>query len=571
MAPVLAGAARVPISGLPARFGLAGFGTDSVVAAGTSAPLHVRCVLLDDQRGQRLCWCVADLHSGTRIVLVRAAERLVASGVIFAPAQLVLSGTHTHAGPAYIYGASLYDALAGPLRLSGRHEPAIVSSLVDAVVQAATLASHNLGAASLKWHEGVALGVAMQRSQAAFPSFQVPWGAAGAPGQAVAGTQAWATDPRLPVLNVTRPGGQQVATVAVFSCHNTALGNGDRADPDWFGHAMAQMEQRRGGVAMLAVGAAGDVSPLSPSVIHDWSQARASQGQALAVARGDALAAAWQRTLASPGQVASSLTVRMSDLGRDVRGRGRGQLSAVPRFGVPTLAGTEDYRPAMASWASVYEGARRRHACGRRGCSLQHPKVSALGLFQRLLVRRRFLDLHDDHPVHLVQVGDRALVFLPGEPTLSVGWRIERRLRRDLPGTRPVILGCAGDYMGYITTPQEYRRQHYEGSSTLYGRHTFAVVDAVVQGLRRGEGVCVRLPHERQRPSVEAAVAFEAASVDDPVLGRIRVEPCVKGQVAPGCAQVDDRVWEVGTDDGDGVRIVVQASGRHRLIGAQRA
>ena len=44
----------------------------------------------------------------------------------------------------------------------------------------------------------------------------------------------------------------------------------------------------------------------------------------------------------------------------------------------------------------------------------------------------------------------------------------------DLNGTDPaVVLGApANSYTHYITTPEEYLVQRYEGASTLYGPHT---------------------------------------------------------------------------------------------------
>lgn len=57
-----------------------------------------------------------------------------------------------------------------------------------------------------------------------------------------------------------------------------------------------------------------------------------------------------------------------------------------------------------------------------------------------------------------------------------------RRLREFLgekakkQGVSQVVLGgLANDYSGYVTTPEEYRFQHYEGAHTLYGEKTLAI------------------------------------------------------------------------------------------------
>ena len=45
----------------------------------------------------------------------------------------------------------------------------------------------------------------------------------------------------------------------------------------------------------------------------------------------------------------------------------------------------------------------------------------------------------------------------------------------------PVVVGLANNYMGYLTTPEEYEMQHYEGGHTVYGVWTSLVVrDALV-------------------------------------------------------------------------------------------
>ena len=46
-----------------------------------------------------------------------------------------------------------------------------------------------------------------------------------------------------------------------------------------------------------------------------------------------------------------------------------------------------------------------------------------------------------------------------------------RPSRPELPSgvTEPVVVGLANNYMGYLTTPEEYEMQHYEGGHTVYG------------------------------------------------------------------------------------------------------
>jgi hypothetical protein len=58
----------------------------------------------------------------------------------------------------------------------------------------------------------------------------------------------------------------------------------------------------------------------------------------------------------------------------------------------------------------------------------------------------------------------------PGELTARAALALEA-VRAGVP-TLP--LSYCGDYAGYLTTPEEYDLQRYEGASTLWGRDTLA-------------------------------------------------------------------------------------------------
>jgi hypothetical protein len=62
---------------------------------------------------------------------------------------------------------------------------------------------------------------------------------------------------------------------------------------------------------------------------------------------------------------------------------------------------------------------------------------------------------------------------MPGEPTRTVWWRIENELARLDPQKKRVLpIGIANEYVGYLTTAEEYAAQAYEGASTIYGPKT---------------------------------------------------------------------------------------------------
>ncbi len=91
-----------------------------------------------------------------------------------------------------------------------------------------------------------------------------------------------------------------------------------------------------------------------------------------------------------------------------------------------------------------------------------------------------FLSPAEEAPVGVYRIGDHALVGLPGEFTTSLGGRVRHLVSLEAglpPGGRVILIGMANGHTSYVTTPEEYDAQHYEGASSLYGPgigHIFA-------------------------------------------------------------------------------------------------
>lgn len=77
-------------------------------------------------------------------------------------------------------------------------------------------------------------------------------------------------------------------------------------------------------------------------------------------------------------------------------------------------------------------------------------------------------------PVQLFRVGSLAILSIPGEPTTMAGRRLRETALAQLQGSgvqTVVIASMANAYAGYVATPEEFARQHYEGASTEFGPH----------------------------------------------------------------------------------------------------
>ncbi|MCD6061974.1 MAG: ceramidase, partial [Moraxellaceae bacterium] len=80
-------------------------------------------------------------------------------------------------------------------------------------------------------------------------------------------------------------------------------------------------------------------------------------------------------------------------------------------------------------------------------------------------------------PLQIVVLGGLALVCCPGEFTTTAGARLVATVQEALRGRgirQVLICTYCNDYMGYVTTQQEYQEQCYEGGHTLFGQWTLA-------------------------------------------------------------------------------------------------
>src|SRR5262249_54041143 len=81
-------------------------------------------------------------------------------------------------------------------------------------------------------------------------------------------------------------------------------------------------------------------------------------------------------------------------------------------------------------------------------------------------------------PIELAVIkGLMTFVAVPAEVTTTMGYRVTHSIEA-LPSTDPDItsafhhaqlVGLTNEYYSYVTTPEEYPLQHYEGASTLLG------------------------------------------------------------------------------------------------------
>lgn len=472
--PYLVGRGISDVTGPAAENGMMGYSDFGQKTTGLHQRQRSRAyVVVDRATGDRVAYVNADLAMVFRSVQEGVLAKLQARyGNTYTRENLLLSATHTHAGP----GGYSHN-LAYNLSILGLQQQTL-DAITDGIVESVVEAHEDLKPGSLSLGRGELTDASVNRSRVAFD-------------RNPAADKAFfpnAIDPSMTVLKF-RQGSADVGAVSWFATHNTSMtGRNTLISPDNKGYASYQWEHddsgvrylddRPGFVAAFPNTNAGDMSPnlnLRPGsgptedeventrIIGERQNRKAQQIFAGA------------QTEVTGGVAHRMRFVDMGSVAVDGRyttdGNPGTTCSGV--VGASTLAGSVEDGPAIPGFTegmqspikSLLEPLNIPVPQWLKDC--QYPKASLVptGLVQAT---------PNVVPLQIVRIGQLHLVAVPGEVTITAGLRIRRTVAAEL-GTsidNVLIQGYANDYSQYVTTPEEYDLQQYEGGSTLFGRNT---------------------------------------------------------------------------------------------------
>ncbi|GAA3585764.1 hypothetical protein GCM10022222_83000 [Amycolatopsis ultiminotia] len=393
---------------VPAGTPLGGYAARAGTSTGTLDPLEVHAVTIS-AGGRRFVWVVADLPAVNTDLAGPLASRL--AGALRTRPELVwLSATHTHSGPEL-----------GCRPGGGRTPPAWRSRVARAGQDAAAQAMVAEAPARLTVHTGLLRGVGGQRSGAR-PRTDVPV------------TVLAVRDRRL-VRGI----------VVVLPVHPTVLGADNLlVSADLAGAVRRAVAARLGGWAMVATGAAGDVSTRP----HRREQRPGELDRLGALAAEQLLA-----LVNAPG--------RPIDLGHlPIAGARTWSLGLPGR--------TDEPIPKTAALRSRLDAAQRTGdavAVRTAETALQGAELAASARIRdpRLVVSA-------------IRLGELALIGLGGEPYLAIEAALASEV--DNPVT---LVGYTGGYLGYLPSATAYSTNVYEVniSPVAAGSAELAVWEAV--------------------------------------------------------------------------------------------
>jgi neutral ceramidase len=477
------------VTGEAVGCGLLGYGKADQVSAGIHTRLRTRAfVFIDPETERRILLSVSDLplmfDSVHREVLRRLAESY---GHTYTAENTMLTVTHTHCGPGGYSHHIVYNTTT-----HGFH-PKTFAAIVDGIVEAATRAHDDIASASLTLSHGELRGASVNRSPQSFARNPASDRDVFPDG----------IDPQTTLLRIDRDG-RMVGAINWFATHGTSMTNRNMLiSGDNKGYAAYYWERVLSGVdylgedepdfiAAFAQTNAGDMSPNlnrgpGSGPTDDEFENTRIVGQRQADA---AVTLAYEPGWPVEGGIDARLTY--ADLADftvepEFSGDGVTHRTTGPAAGAAAIAGTDEGKgfPGFRQGRNpVLDAISHRlvYRISERQRDAQSPKAIVL---PGAMLNKVAPFVQHQVPIQLLRIGSLYLIGIPGEVTITAGLRMRRAVAAAVGAdlVNVLVAGYSNAYIHYVTTPEEYDEQRYEGGSTLFGRWEAPALTQIAVGL----------------------------------------------------------------------------------------
>jgi len=451
-----------------------GYSYDGQVTEGIHTRLKSRAFIIAEADGdKRVVFVSADLVAMDHDMTLEVINRLqLLFGELYSLDNLVLSAMHTHAGPGG-YSNALHSGVLKPGEFSQAHFNLIVDGIVNSIVTAHA----DLQPGTLRINKGNVEGAGINRSLIAYQENplqereQYPDN----------------IDKEMTLLRLSRDSGD-IGMINWYAVHPTSMTYHNRLiSGDHKGYASLEFERMKNiasdtsesFVAAFAQANPGDVTPnlnlnnTGPGS-DDFDSAKIIGDRQLEVA----LDLFDQASEEIEGEIDyRQLYVDLSNYQVLNEFTHSGSQHTCPAaYGYSLAAGsTEDggghflFKEGMTkqSWwmdllIKIETGA--GHSQALSDCQRPKPILWSFGENKAEIVNRV-------RSVSVIRIGQLIILAMPAEVTTMAGRRLRNTVMAQLGewAQHIVLAGYSNGYAGYVTTPEEYQLQQYEGGHTLHG------------------------------------------------------------------------------------------------------
>uniref|UniRef100_A0A4W3KHD5 Neutral ceramidase n=1 Tax=Callorhinchus milii TaxID=7868 RepID=A0A4W3KHD5_CALMI len=486
-----------PIADLP----LMGYAKPGQNAAGLHTRLYSRAfIVADSDDSKRVVFVSADIGMVSQKLRLKVSLELKTKyGNLYRQDNVVLSGTHTHSGPAGYFQYTLF-ILTG----KGYIKPSI-NALVNGIVKSIDIAHKNMKPGRIFINKGAVDGSNINRSP--FSYMNNP--------EAERKRYKSDTDKKLVLLKMVDMDGHGLGALSWFAVHPVSMNNTNLlVSSDNMGHASYLFEQEKNMgslpgqgpfVAAFASTNLGDVSSNTrgPHCVNTGESCNNPDSTC-------PVGGASMCMSSGPGKDMFEST---AIIGQNIFNKAKGR-TCKPALGHSFAAGTTDGVGAFNFTQGAVEGdpfwdAIRDMLLGKPSSEIQecqHPKPILFSTGEMTKPLPWHPEIVD---VQILTIGTLAIAAVPGEFTTMSGRRLREAVKNELESTGllkevdVVVAGLSNAYTHYITTYEEYQIQRYEAASTIYGPHTLSAYIQEFRSLAKAiaENTVDQLPKGPEPPN----------------------------------------------------------------------
>jgi neutral ceramidase len=505
---VSVGTARVDVTPPPtaASFGHA---PDAHLMEGVWTRLYCRVFVFDTGGGPQdsIAFVPCELPAPSNLLQRTVAEEVQKLrddknhlGGMFPASRIMMTMTHTHAGPAHYLESPAYGG-ATSSRYPG-FDQQMVDFLAGRIARGIADAHARRTLARFRWVHDDVWDLTRSRSIDAYRLNKRHPYAPTAPDPS-APDEYRAIDPALDILEIeTADGARPIGWMVFFAMHPTVLPATNRLfGGDAFGVTSRALERELRRTLVLdparlppgtpiLEGPSKDADPLvaliqtnegdiSPRYTMPTMEETLRVGGALA----DHAIVAVRKAGKAPFRDRIALDARYLEVDMDTLFKTEGLCE--PVLGQAATRGGSDHRATNDGLLQDAPDSDMDSACA--------PKRKGMGVLQNIIVPPEGFPKHV--ALAIVRLDTTLISFVPAELTITAGHVIDDAVKQDGPSAeRWLVAGLANAYLQYVTTADEYQMQAYEGGSNLYGPRTLGIFQVRLRVLARSLTGVVRDP-----------------------------------------------------------------------------
>ncbi|MFD5867113.1 neutral/alkaline non-lysosomal ceramidase N-terminal domain-containing protein [Corynebacterium sp. NPDC060344] len=483
--PMTVGRGMADMTGEPLGAGMNGYAVLKQQTAGLRQRQFARAFVFDDGNGGRVAHVTADMGLMFQSIQMEVLNRLRARfGDVYHEGNVLIGASHTHVAPGGTSGHLMVDLTTLGFR------PVTFEATVAGIVRAIERADADMAPSQIALTRGTVADAGVNRSKGAFD--QNP--------DADKAVFPDGVDRESVTLHVLRDG-TSVGLINWYGIHPTTFGpehmiiSGDnKGYAAWLAEHKAGVDHTDPGsapfVAAFAMSAPGDVSPnhglvpnSGPVEGNEYESARVLGRRQLDGVAGRAVA------LPGGGIDARHQWVNMREVKIDGRWTPDGQPGSTgPAILGAAFAASSQEDGGGEPILGFNEGSRGGTPWVRQVNQVAVPaSASAIHGAKENLLPVGYIPglVQQTHIFHLHRIGGIVIASLAFEPTVVAGLRLRRAIAEALGVDMDMVIvqGYVSGYGHYITTPEEYEHQDYEGGATIFGRLTLPAATQIFDGL----------------------------------------------------------------------------------------